>query len=81
MGGMYAMALTYRVPARSNEPGVKVDEEDSRVHEIAVVSREAESTREFVGEATALTCAVNASASATLRWRQDHKHPRYEPSM
>jgi hypothetical protein len=35
--------------------GSKVEDEDVLCHEIAVVSREAEITRSFVGDATALT--------------------------
>lgn len=52
---MYAMALIQPDPVWTWKSDAKVEAEDSRDHKIAVESRDAESTRLSVGDATART--------------------------
>ena len=55
LGGRYVTALMYRDPARKVTAGLKPGASAFRIHEIAVLSREAERTRSLVGAATART--------------------------
>ena len=51
----------YRVPARRMEEGSNGEVRDARRHEIAVESREAETTKVFVGDARARTWIYSRS--------------------